>query len=256
MYLSKLEIQGFKSFAEKTVLEFNQELTAIVGPNGSGKSNTADAVRWVLGEQSMKTLRGKKTQDVIFSGSSKKAQLGFAEVNLYLDNTDGSAPLDYREIVITRRIYRNGESEYLMNKNKVRLTDVQLMLAKSNFGQRSYSIIGQGMIDSVLTSSPAERKELFDEATGVRQYQIKKDQAVLKLERSRENLVQSEQLIQEIEPRLRSLNRQVKRLERKEEIENSLNQLQTEYYSRLKGELKNKLAGLNDELNDLNKEKQ
>ncbi|HLD27576.1 MAG TPA: AAA family ATPase [Patescibacteria group bacterium] len=256
MYLSKLEIQGFKSFAEKTVLEFNQELTAIVGPNGSGKSNTADAVRWVLGEQSMKTLRGKKTQDVIFSGSSKKASLGFAEVNLYLDNTDGSAPLDYREIVITRRIYRNGESEYLMNKNKVRLTDVQLMLAKSNFGQRSYSIIGQGMIDSVLTSSPAERKELFDEATGVRQYQIKKDQAVLKLERSRENLVQSEQLIQEIEPRLRSLNRQVKRLERKEEIENSLNQLQTEYYSRLKGELKNKLAGLNDELNDLNKEKQ
>jgi chromosome segregation protein len=256
MYLSKLEIQGFKSFAEKTILEFNKELTAIVGPNGSGKSNTADAVRWVLGEQSMKTLRGKKTQDVIFSGSSKKARLGFAEVNLYLDNTDGSAPLDYREIVITRRIYRSGESEYLMNKNKVRLTDVQLMLAKASFGQRSYSIVGQGMIDSVLTSSPAERKELFDEATGVRQYQIKKDQAILKLERSRDNLTQSEQLIQEIEPRLRSLTRQVKRLEKKEEVETALNRLQTEYYSKLKGDLKNKLADLNNELNGLNKEKQ
>ena len=161
MYLSKLEIQGFKSFAEKVVLEFNKELTAIVGPNGSGKSNVADAVRWVLGEQSLKLLRGKKSQDVIFAGSSKKSRLGFAEVNLYLDNSDGSAPLDYKEIVITRRIYRDGEGEYLINKNKVRLTDIQLMLAKASFGQRSYSIIGQGMIDTILTSSPAERKEQF-----------------------------------------------------------------------------------------------
>src|SRR3989344_2677547 len=147
MFLSKLEIQGFKSFAEKVVLEFNQELTAIVGPNGSGKSNIADAIRWVLGEQSLKLLRGKKAPDVIFSGSSKKARLGFAEVNLHLDNSDNPAPLDFREIVITRRIYRDGEGEYLLNKNKVRLADIQLMLAKANFGQRTYSVIGQGMAD-------------------------------------------------------------------------------------------------------------
>ncbi len=237
MYLSKLEIQGFKSFAEKVVLEFNKELTAIVGPNGSGKSNVADAVRWVLGEQSLKLLRGKKSQDVIFAGSSKKSRLGFAEVNLYLDNSDGSAPLDYKEIVITRRIYRDGEGEYLINKNKVRLTDIQLMLAKASFGQRSYSIIGQGMIDTILTSSPAERKELFDEATGVRQFQIKKNQAVLKLERSQENLTQSQQLMQEIEPRLRSLTRQVKKLEKKEEIQKKLTILQGKYYSKLIGDL-------------------
>ena len=250
MFLSKLEIQGFKSFAEKVVLEFNQELTAIVGPNGSGKSNIADSVRWVLGEQSLKLLRGKKAPDVIFSGSSKKARLGFAEVNLYLDNSDGTAPLDFREIVITRRIYRDGECEYLLNKSKVRLTDIQLMLAKANFGQKSYSIIGQGMIDTMVTSSPAERKELFDEATGVRQFQIKKDQAVLKLERSQENLGQSQQLMQEIEPRLRSLTRQVRRLEKKEEIKARLTELQTKYYSRLLSDLQVKKDQLGQQLTE------
>ena len=256
MYLSKLEIQGFKSFAEKAVLEFNKELTAIVGPNGSGKSNIADAVRWVLGEQSLKLLRGKKSEDVIFSGSKKKSRLGFAEVSLYLNNADGKAPLDYREIVITRRIYRDGEGEYLINKNKVRLTDIQLLLAKASFGQKNYSIIGQGMVDSILTSSPQERKDFFDEATGVREYQIKKEQAGLKLEHSHHNLIQSEQLMEEIEPRLRSLTRQVKRLERKEETEKKLIELSTLYYSRLWQDLKiqeedvlKKLAGLENEKN-------
>ena len=237
MYLSKLEIQGFKSFAQKTILEFNKDLTAIVGPNGSGKSNIADAVRWVLGEQSLKVLRGKKSEDVIFAGSDQKSRLGFAEVSLHLNNQDGTAPLDYQEIVITRRIYRDGSGEYLINKNKVRLTDIQLLMAKASFGQRSYSIIGQGMVDSILTSSSQERKEFFDEATGVRQYQIKKDQSILKLDRSQENLAQSDQLIQEIEPRLKSLSRQVKKLERKTELEAELNAWQTRYYSYLAGRL-------------------
>lgn len=255
MYLSKLEIQGFKSFAEKTVLEFNHDLTAIVGPNGSGKSNITDAVRWVLGEQSLKLLRGKKSEDVIFAGSKKKSRLGFAEVSLYLNNEDGQAPIDYREVVITRRIYRSGESEYLINKNKVRLTDIQLLLAKSNFGQRTYSIIGQGMIDSILIASAQERKEFFDEATGVRQYQIKRDQAAHKLEHSQDNLAQSQQVLQEITPRLRSLTRQVKRLERKEEIAKTLQELQTKYYSRLFNDLNEEEEKQKQKISKLEKRK-
>ncbi|MCR4280561.1 MAG: AAA family ATPase [Candidatus Komeilibacteria bacterium] len=242
MYLQKFEIQGFKSFANKTTLEFNRELTAIVGPNGSGKSNISDAVRWVLGEQSLKVLRGKKSQDVIFAGSDQKSRLGFAEVNLHLNNEDGRAPIDYSEVVITRRIYRDGENEYLINKNKVRLQDVQMLMAKSNFGQKSYSIVGQGMVDTILTSSPLERKEFFDEATGVRQYQIKREQSLNKMEKAHENLQQSRQLVQEIEPRLRSLTRQMKRLEEKEEIGRELHQLQTQYYSHLSLSLKKDLT--------------
>ncbi|MFH1668026.1 MAG: AAA family ATPase [Candidatus Komeilibacteria bacterium] len=268
MYLQKLEIQGFKSFANKTTLEFNKELTAIVGPNGSGKSNFADAVRWVLGEQSLKVLRGKKSQDVIFAGSDQKSRLGFAEVNLYLNNEDGRAPIDYSEVVITRRIYRDGEGEYLINKNKVRLSDVQMLMAKSSFGQRSYSIVGQGMVDSILTSSPQERKEFFDEATGVRQYQIKREQSLNKLERTYENLIQSQNVIKEIEPRLKSLTRQMKRLEEKEAAELDLKQLQNNYYSFLQDQLNNELKtkqasfaiveqnrqSLETQLNDLQKE--
>src|SRR3972149_6822391 len=275
MYLEKLEIQGFKSFALPTTLTFKPGITAIVGPYGSGKSNIADAARWVLGEQSMKTLRGKKAEDVIFSGSDSKARLGMAEVSLYLNNEDRQAPIDYTELMITRRLYRDGESEYLLNKNRVRLQDIQLLLAKSNFGQRSYSIIGQGMIDSILSASTQERKEFFDEATGVRQFQIKKDQALSKLTASLENLRQVEAVLLEIEPRLRSLTRQVKRLERREVIETELKQLQKNYYGflwreldqqrvirqqnyqRLNGELKQKeevLAKIQAELKNLEQE--
>jgi len=173
VYLQKLEIQGFKSFANPTQLVFNRELTSIVGPNGSGKSNVADAVRWVLGEQSIKLLRGKKSDDVIFAGSDKKSRLSFAQVDMYLDNSDHQAPIDYDQIVITRKIYRDGESEYLLNNTKVRLSDIQILLAKSRIGQKSYSVIGQGTVDHLLTLSAQERKDFFDEATGVKQYQMK-----------------------------------------------------------------------------------
>lgn len=251
MYLQKLEIQGFKSFANKTTLTFNKDLTAVVGPNGSGKSNIADSVRWVLGEQSLKVLRGKKSQDVIFAGSDKKTRLGMAEVNLYLNNEDGRAPIDYSEVVISRRIYRNGETEYLINKNKVRLADVQMLMAKSSFGQRSYSIVGQGMVDSILTSSSQERKEFFDEATGVRQYQIKREQSLNKLEKTYENLQQSEQLLKEIEPRLKSLTKQMKRLEEKEEAAEELSKLQNGYYSQLYFNLKDELDKQNHNFNTL-----
>ena len=231
MYLEKLEIQGFKSFANPTELVFNRDLTAIVGPNGSGKSNIADAVRWVLGEQSSKTLRSKKADDVIFSGSDKKGRLGFAQVDLYLNNKDRSSDVDYEQIVVTRKIDRKGESEYLVNNSKVRLLDIQLMLAKANFGQKTYSVIGQGMIDSILTSSSQERKEFFDEATGVRQFQIKKNQSINKLDNTKKNLEQTGQILGELVPRLRSLTRQVHKLDRREKIETELHELQTKYYS-------------------------
>lgn len=239
MYLQKLEVVGFKSFAEKTALDFlppgasSKGITAIVGPNGSGKSNVADAIRWVLGEQSLKLLRGKKAEDVIFSGSEKRARCGFAEVTLYLNNEDDRLQLGYSEVTVTRRLYRDGESEYLINKNKVRLTDIQMMLAQASFGARSYSVIGQGMADWILVATPQERKEFFDEAAGVRQFQLKRHQSLLKMDATRENLRQAEMLLAEIEPRLRSLQRQVKRLEERGNLEEELHGLTHQYYGSL-----------------------
>ncbi len=248
MYLQKLEIQGFKSFAAKTALEFRApagkakgNITTVVGPNGSGKSNVADAIRWVLGEQSLKLLRGKKSEDVIFSGSEKKTRSGFAEVALTLSNEDGKVDIEYPEIVITRRLYRDGESEYLINNAKVRLQDIQLLLAKANFGERHYSVIGQGMIDSILQLSPEERKDFFDEATGVKPFQIKKSQALGKLQVTEENLGRAAALLAEIEPRLRSLARQAKKLEERETVESELRGLQHAYYLSLWRELDAKL---------------
>jgi chromosome segregation protein len=239
MYLEKIEIQGFKSFADRTILEFpkptsdTHTVTIIVGPNGSGKSNVSDAIKWVLGEQSMKNIRGKKAEDVIFSGSEKRGRVGFAEVSLYLNNESGKAPIDYSEMVITRRLYRDGQSEYLLNKNPIRLLDINLLLAKAHFGQKSFSIIGQGMIDSVLLATPLERKAFFDEAVGVKEHQIKRHQALNKLERSEENLDQAGLLLKEITPQLKSLTRQVKKLEQREELIAKLREYQQEYYNRL-----------------------
>ncbi|MFA6588319.1 MAG: AAA family ATPase [Patescibacteria group bacterium] len=241
MYLEKLEIQGFKSFAHKTTLEFQRGIAVIVGPNGSGKSNVADAVRWVLGEQSLKMIRGKKSEDVIFAGSDKKTRLGMAEVTLTLDNADRKAPIDYDKVVIARRIYKDGTSEYIMNGSATRLSDIQLLLARSNIGQRTYSVIGQGAVDAVLLASPTERKEFFDEAAGVRPFQMKREQAEHKLAATRENLGQAQLLIDEIAPRLRSLTRQVKRLSEREEIQKGLRDLQVQAYA-------TKLVGLRQEL--------
>ncbi len=230
MFLEKIQLNGFKSFAQPTELRFTKGITAVVGPNGSGKSNIADAIRWVLGEQSMKMIRGKKSEDVIFAGSDKKSRLGMAEVSLFLNNNDGQVPIDFSELFITRRFYRSGEGEYLLNGGKVRLSDIQLLLAQAGIGQRSYAVIGQGQIDQVIVATPSERKAFFDEATGVRQFQIKREQALSKLEKTWENLQQGLVLLEEIEPRLRSLTRQVKRLERKEEIEKELRKWQEFYY--------------------------
>jgi chromosome segregation protein len=237
MHLTKLELVGFKTFAKKTSLSFlppNKErapITAVVGPNGSGKSNLADAIRWVLGEQSMKLLRGKSTEDVIFSGSQGKGRSGFAEVSLTFNNEDGTMPLDYSEVTITRRLFRDGTSEYLVNDSKVRLSDIHLLLAQANVGQRSYSVVGQGMIDHILVSTPEERKAFFDDATGVKPFQIKRHAAVRKLKRTHQNLADVEMLLREIEPRLRSLKRQARRLEQREEVETQLHQLEFDHYA-------------------------
>lgn len=230
MRLQKLVINGFKSFAVKTVFEFDTGLTAIVGPNGSGKSNVADAVRWVLGEQSLKLIRGKKAEDVIYGGSKQLSRLGMAQVDLYIDNADRRLPIDFSEVVISRRVFRTGESEYYINKSLVRLQDIIMLLAKANVGQKSYAVIGQGMIDDILNSTPQERKAFFDEATGVKEFQIKRDQSLNKLIRTEEHLVQAETLLAEIEPRLRSLTRQVKKLERRDELTQELHQVQTQLY--------------------------
>jgi len=239
MYLKQLEIQGFKSFASKTVFSFlppvdgHFSVTAIIGPNGSGKSNVSDAIRWVMGEQSMKTLRGKKSEDIIFAGSEHKGQLGFASVMMHLDNTDGRIPIVYEEVIIGRRLYRTGESDYLLNGNSVRLLDLQLLLAKAQFGHGSYSVVGQGMIDRMLLQSPQERKNFFDEAVGIKEFQIKRHQAMLKLNRSREHIVQAELLLNEMTPRLRSLSRQVKKLEQRQGVEVALREMQEQYYATL-----------------------
>ena len=252
MQFTKLEIQGFKSFADKTILEFSHKvsgdkkgITAVVGPNGSGKSNIADAVRWVLGEQSLKILRGKLSEDVVFAGSEMKNRLNFAEVTATFDNTDQSAPLEYPEIVIRRRIFRSGESEYHINNSKVRLQDIVLFLAKAHVGQKSYSVIGQGMIDQIFALTPEARKNFFDEATGVKEYQIKRDQSILKINHTRENLKEVEIQLAEIEPRLRSLTRQKKRLEERAEVEKTLRELQRIHFTNIYNELKNSIDSLN-----------
>ena len=263
MYLEKLEIQGFKSFANKNTLVFpgllgrdQRGITSIVGPNGSGKSNIADAVRWALGEQSMKTLRGKKSEDIIFSGTDKKNRLGMAEVSLYLNNEDRQAPLDYSQVVLTRRLYRDGLSEYLLNNGRVRLADVQILLAKANFGQKTYSVIGQGMVEGFLNTTLAERKEFFDEATGVKQFQLKRDDSLNKLINSYENLNQAAMLLSEIEPRLRSLTRQVNKLKRRHEIGAELKELQVSYYSKIWHEIKEKFDDYNKKFLEIEKIKQ
>lgn len=229
MHLKRIELQGFKSFADKTRLELAPGITAVVGPNGSGKSNIADAIRWVMGEKSMKTLRGKKTEDIIFAGSKDKGRSGMAEISLHLDNQDKKLPLDYTDVVLTRRIYRSGENEYLINKTKSRLFDIQSLLAQAGFGQKTYSIIGQGMIERIVQAGPKEKRELFEEAAGIKQYQIKKQISLNKLNLTKQNLIRIAGLLEEILPRLRSLKRQANKVYRKEQLEKELKEIAETY---------------------------
>jgi len=199
MQLKKIEMQGFKSFAGKTEVDFLEGITTIVGPNGSGKSNIADAVRWVLGEQSAKVLRGTKMEDVIFAGTENRKRVGFAEVSLYLDNSDGSLPIDYSEVVVTRRVFRSGESGYLINSNECRLKDVQELFMDTGIGKDGYSIIGQGKIDEILSNKSEERRAIFEEASGIMKYKTRKEEASKKLADTDINLSRVSDILNEIE---------------------------------------------------------
>ena len=215
MYLKALEIQGFKSFPDKTVLNFGADLTAIVGPNGSGKSNISDAIRWVMGEQSAKGLRGAKMEDVIFGGTAKRSQVGFAQVTLVIDNTEHIFPtMEETEVSVTRRYYRSGESEYYINRQSVRLRDVMELFMDTGMGKEGYSIIGQGKIDEILSAKSGERREIFEEAAGISKFRHRKEESERKLERTEENLVRINDKIAELELQVDPLREQAEKAKR------------------------------------------
>lgn len=211
MYLKALEIQGFKSFPDKTVLSFGEAITAIVGPNGSGKSNLSDAIRWVMGEQSTKSLRGGKMEDVIFGGTAKRKALGYAEVSLILDNTDGQLSMDESEVMITRRYYRSGEGEYFINRRSCRLRDVNDLFFDTGLGREGYSMIGQGRIDEILSTRSGDRRSVFEEAAGISRYRHRKEEAQRRLERTSENLLRIGDKISELELQLEPLAKQAEK---------------------------------------------
>lgn len=208
MYLKRLELKGFKSFADRTILDFNNGVACVVGPNGSGKSNITDAVRWVLGEQKVKTLRGAKMEDIIFSGTTHRSALGMAEVSLHFDNSSHFFPVDYSEVIVTRRIYKSGESEYLLNNTVCRLKDVRELFMDTGIGTDGYSIIGQGKIESILSGSGDDRRQVFEEAAGIVKYKAKKKEAVRKLENTELNLVRVEDIAGELKHRIEPLKKE------------------------------------------------
>ena len=222
MYLKSIEIHGFKSFANKINFEFHNGITAIVGPNGSGKSNVGDAVRWVLGEQSAKQLRGGNMQDVIFSGTELRRPLGFASVAITLDNSDHKLDIDFEEVTVTRRLYRSGESEYLLNGSQCRLKDINELFYDTGIGKEGYSIIGQGQIDKILSGKPEERRELFDEAAGIVKFKRRKATALKKLADEQQNLVRVNDILSELTRQLGPLEKQSETarvyLKKKEEL--------------------------------------
>ncbi len=205
MYLKRLELQGFKSFADKTVLEFMPGITTVIGPNGSGKSNISDAIRWVLGEQSMKSLRGAKSDDIIFAGTQNRKSLGFAEASLIFDNADGKLPIEYTEVTITRKIYRTGESGYFINKAPCRLKDILELFMDTGIGKDGYSIIGQGKIDEILSNKSEDRRHIFEEAAGIVKYRVRKQESEKKLEHTKLNLLRINDILSEIETNIEPL---------------------------------------------------
>ena len=228
--LKSLELHGYKTFASRTLFVFTDRVTAIVGPNGSGKSNIADSIRWVLGEQSYSLLRGKKTEDMIFSGSEQRPRAGMASATIVFDNSDNWLPIDFSEVAITRRAYRDGQNEYLINNQKVRLKDVSELLGQSGLAERTYTIIGQGLVDAALALKVEERRKLFEEAAGIQLHRARREETLRRLEATRHNLERVEDILAELQPRLRSLERQARRAYEYDQIKADLVVLLREWY--------------------------
>lgn len=228
--LKSFELHGYKTFASRIEFQFSDGITAIVGPNGSGKSNIADALRWVLGEQSFGLLRAKKTEDMIFSGSENRSRAGMASATILFDNSNGWLPIDFVEVGITRRAYRDGENEYLINGQRVRLKDVSEILAKSGLAERTYTIIGQGVVDAALALRAEERRSLFEEAAGIGLHRSRREEAIKRLETTHRNLERVQDILTELQPRLRSLERQVKRAQEYDQMQQNLKMVLRDWY--------------------------
>ena len=250
MYLKALEIQGFKSFPDKTRLNFDQEITAIVGPNGSGKSNISDAILWVMGEQRTKTLRGGKMEDVIFGGTEKRSPMGFAQVSLILDNSTGIFDTENTEVMITRRYYRSGESEYYINREACRLRDINELLMDTGLGRDGYSIIGQGRIAEIVSGKSNERREIFEEAAGISRYRYRKEESERKLARTEENLLRINDKVDELELQVEPLRKQAetakKYLRLRDELKSAEVSIWMETLDRLHAQAETVNHGLSD----------
>lgn len=263
MYLNKVEIHGFKSFGDAVKLSIPRGITAVIGPNGSGKSNVADAIRWVLGEQSAKTLRGTKMEDIIFAGTEKRKSLGYAEVSMHIKNEDHVLPIEYTEVVIKRRVYRSGESEYFINGSSCRLKDIQELFMDTGIGKEGYSIIGQGQIDKILSSKPEDRRSLFEEAAGIYKYKVRRQEAERKLEKEKDNLLRIHDIMLEIESRLEPLELEASKTKEYLSLKDILKDIEINLYieevERIKQDTR-KLAGdietVGTQLNEGQKEKE
>ncbi|OGG43741.1 hypothetical protein A3G50_01020 [Candidatus Jorgensenbacteria bacterium RIFCSPLOWO2_12_FULL_42_11] len=254
IFLKRLELSGFKSFAQKTVLEFPAGVVAVVGPNGSGKSNVADALRWLLGEREAKQLRGEKIENLIFSGTPKKSAMGLAQAAICFDNKSRWLPVDFEEVVLTRKVDRSGVSEFFLNQELVRLKDVVELLAKSRLGARGLTIVSQGESDIFVRSSPLERRQMIEEIIGLKEFRLKKSQSEHRLENTIINLEKIKAMIEELEPHLKMLRRQTSKWEKRSELEEELRSLENNYFSFKLIEIKNSLAALGRPLTASEKE--
>lgn len=255
MYLKRIEVRGFKSFAEKVDLEFGKGITAIVGPNGSGKSNISDAIRWVLGEQSAKTLRGGKMEDVIFAGTENRKSLGCAEVSLTIDNTSSTLPVEYSEVTVTRRLFRSGESDYLLNNSSCRLKDIVELFMDTGIGKDGYSLIGQGKIEEILSNKSEDRRNIFEEASGIVKYKSRKLEAEKRLENTRQNLTRINDIINELEEQIEPLSEQSKTAREYLTLREELKELEISIILNNFEASRKKLDKINENIQELNESK-
>jgi chromosome segregation protein len=256
VYLKHLDIQGFKTFAERTQILFTPGITCVIGPNGSGKSNIADAILWVLGENNVRSLRGSTAQDIIFAGNERRRAVGLAEVSLTIDNTQSILPLDFAEITVTRRLYRSGESEFFINKVACRLRDIYELFLDTGVGRDAYSMVNQGQIDQILSVRAEDRRAIFEEAAGIKKYRVRKREAERKLDNTRQNLLRVTDIISEIEGRLGPLQRQASAAGRYRELAGKLRGLENAWYGQRIRRLTVEREGLAKLVADLKEERE